>query len=48
MEEELKTPHSIAMPKIITILDTEEEHIENKHLSEEEMEDEYCDTIMDI
>jgi hypothetical protein len=33
MEEELKTPHSIAMPKIITVLDTEED---NGHQSEEE------------
>ena len=45
MEEELKTPHSIAIQKIITVLDTEEEH---GHQSEEEQEDEYCDTIMDI
>ncbi len=48
MEEELKTPHSIAMPKIITILDIEEEHIEDEQKSDEEQEDEYCDTIMDI
>jgi hypothetical protein len=33
MEEELKTPHSIAIQKIITVLDTEEEH---GHQSEEE------------